>query len=69
MGHKSPNCPKKKKSTVRKIEIPIHRVMALNENKVMAEISGIAIPLTIYSGAQMTIVQLEAVKPEELTGV
>ena len=68
VGHKSPQHPKKKKGTVKRVEIPVDRVTSLNANEVIAEISGVRIPLTIDSGAQMTVVPLEVVKPEELTG-
>ena len=64
VGHKSPQCPKKQKRTVKRIEIPTDSVKALRSNKVMAEISGTMIPLTIDLGTQMTVVPLEVVQPQ-----
>ena len=58
MGYKSPQCPTKQKGTVKRIEIPSESVKALGPNDVMAVVSGIMIPLTIDSGAQMMMVPL-----------
>ena len=43
VGHKSPQCTKKKKGTVKRIEIHVVRVKSLNANEVIAEISGVRI--------------------------
>ena len=57
VGHKSPQCPKKKKGTVKRIEILVDMPTRY-----------VRIPLTIDSCAQMMVVPLEVVKPEELAG-
>ena len=68
VGHKSPQCPKKQIGSVKRVEIPVDKVKALSTNEVMAETSGVRIPHTVDLGDQMTIVPLEVVKPDELTG-
>ena len=45
--HVSPQCPKKPKGKIKSIQIPTENVRALGSNKVLAEISGTQIPLTL----------------------
>ena len=68
VGHKSPQCPKQQQGSVNRIKIPVDCVKALGNNEVMAEMSGILLPVTLDSGAQVTIVPEEAVKESEFTG-
>ena len=62
VGHKFNQCPKKPKDRVKRIEIPFNDIKALRKNEIMAEISGIKIPVMIDSGAQLTLVPLERYK-------
>ena len=62
MGHKSPQCPIRQHGTVKKIEIPVNRVKALADNEVMGQMSGILLPITLDSGAQVTVVPEEIIK-------
>ena len=68
VGHKSPQCPKRQQGSVKIIQIPVDYVKALRENEIMAQISGILVPVTIDSGAQITVVPEELVKQTEFTG-
>ena len=65
VGHKSRQCPK---YSLKRIQIPVDCVKALGKNEVMADVSGTVIPVTVDSGAQMTVVPLEVVKDHEFTG-
>ena len=68
LGHKSPQCPKRQQGNVKHIQIPVDCVKALGENELMAQISGISVPITVDSGAQLTVVPEEMVKESEFTG-
>ena len=67
MGHKSPQCPKRKDKVMR-IEIPVEKITTLNQHDVMSEITGIRLPLTIDSGAIISVVPIELVSESEFTG-
>ena len=45
IGHKSPQCPKRQKGTVKRIKFPVDCVKSLGKNEVMAEVSGTLIPV------------------------
>ena len=49
------------------LQIPVDYVKALRDNEIMDHISGILVPVTIDSGAQLTVVPEELVKPIEFT--
>ena len=67
-GHKSLQCPKCNMEKVRKVTIQADKIKRLATNNVMAKINEVRIPMTIDSGAKVSIVPLELVKQEELTG-
>ena len=68
VGHKSPQCLKCNREKVRKVTIQADKIERLATNDVMAMINEVRIHMTIDSGAEVSIVPLELVKPEELTG-
>ena len=53
---------------MKKIEIPVEKITTLNQNDVMSEITGITLPLTIDSGAMISVVPIELVSESEFTG-
>ena len=60
VGHKSLQCPKKQAAnSVKRIQIPLSKVKMLKQGEVLAAILGQAIPVTIDSGAEITIVPEE----------
>ena len=66
-GHKSPQCPKKI-AAVKRIQIPITKVVSLKMNEVFGRVEGHFLPITCDSGADITVVPEECVGPEQLTG-
>ena len=68
VGHKSPQCPKRQQGSVKRVEIPLDSVKALGKNEVMGAMMGVPVPITLDSGAQVTVVPEEAVKQCQCTG-
>ena len=66
-GHKAPQCPKRVTS-VKRVQIPINRVKLLKENEVMGKVQGHLLPITVDTGAEITVVPEECVGESELTG-
>ena len=67
VGHKSPKCSKKPKDRVKRIKIPKDEIVSLDPSDVLAEVSGTKIPLTLDTGADISIVPSEVVKSHEFT--
>ena len=65
LGHKSPQCPNKRKEKVKRIKILPELVECLAENNVMASVNNHLVPMTLDSGAEVTIVPQEFVKPSD----
>ena len=61
VGHKSPNCPKKLPS-VKRIQIPMSKVVSLKPNEVLGTVEGHVMPIICDSGAEISVV------PEECVG-
>ena len=68
MGHKPSQCPKRQLGSVKSIKIPVNSVKALGSNEVMGQMAGILLPITLDSGAQVTVVPEEVVQVSEFTG-
>ena len=68
VGHKSPQCPKRQQGSVKRVEITLDSVKALGKNEVMGEMMEVPVPITLDSGAQVTVVPEEAVKQCQFTG-
>ena len=68
VGHKSPQCPNKKKEKVKKVKIFAHLIETLSKNDVMASIHNHLLPITLDSGAEISIVPQEFVNPSDFTG-
>ena len=72
VGHRSTKCPNKKtvtsSKTVRKVEIQKEATHVLYKNDLMAKIGEFSFPMTMDSGAQVTLVPREFVDPKDLTG-
>ena len=68
VGHKSPQCPKKQQSSVKRIQIPVDCVKVLGRHEVMGSIGGTLAPITIDSGAELTLVPEEMVTQSQFTG-
>ena len=66
-GHKSPQCPQKV-TTVKRIQIPVDRVVPLKHNEVLGSIAGHRLPITCDSGADITVVPEECVDSDQFTG-
>ena len=65
-GHISPNCPVKK--TVKKVRIMEDRIANLKSNEVFGSIGPHRMPITLDTGAEVSVVLEEAVEPHQFTG-
>ena len=65
-GHISPNCPTKRK--VKKVRILAETIVSLNSNEIFGEVGPHRMPITLDTGAEITVVPVEAVEPHQLTG-
>ena len=68
VGHKSNQCPKRSKEKVKKILIQADKIEPLGMSDVMAKVEGKNIPMTFDTGAEISLIPDELVKPEQLTG-
>ena len=57
VGHKSSQCPNRRKEKVKKIKILSYMIQCLAENYVMASVNSRLIPMTLDSGQKLTIFQ------------
>jgi len=64
-GHKSPNCPSKPKGNRR---VQVAREKTIQRDELYGEVNGWGMPITIDSGAQISVVPLECVEPEQFMG-
>ena len=65
-GHNSPNCPAKKK--VKKVRIFEERIASLISNEVFGAVGPHRMPITLDTGAEVSVVPEEAVEPHQFTG-
>ena len=74
VGHKSPNCPKyrdrrgKKPDGVRRVQLPSKPIKQFKQNQIIADIDGINLPVTLDTGAAISIFPKELVPVKALTG-
>ena len=68
LGHKSPQCPKRRKDKVKRVSIPREKIERLADNDIMATLGGVRLPMTFDSGAQISVVPIELVRSDEMTG-
>ena len=66
-GHKSPQCPQKVTS-VKRIQIPMNKVVPLKHNELFCTIEGHTLPITCDSRADITVVPEECVSSDQFTG-
>ena len=64
VGHKKPECPKKKKASV----VKIGRSKVLRHNKMLATLGGISMPVTLDTGAEVSVLPMEADCVKRYTG-
>ena len=67
-GHKSPQCPKKVTTTIKQIQIPINHVKPFKDNEVIGMVDGHMLPITVDSGAEISMVPEKCVKESQFTG-
>ena len=68
VGHKPPQCPNKKKEKIKKDKIFAHLIETLAKNDSMASVNNQLLPMTLDSGAEISIVPQEFVNPSDFTG-
>ena len=66
-GHISPNCPTKK-SKVKKVTVQESKLESLKHNEVFGSVGPHRMPVTLDTGAEITVVPEEAVDPSQFTG-
>ena len=64
MGHKKPDCPKKKKASV----VKLGRSKVLRRNEMLATVGEITMPLTLDTGAEVSVLPIEADCIKRYTG-
>ena len=64
IGHKRPDCPKKKKASV----VKLGRSKVLRRNEMLATVGGITMPLTLDTGAEVSVLPIEADCVQRYTG-
>ena len=67
LGHKSNVCPKKK-DKVKRLTIPWKHVRELGYSDIMGKVNGVTLSITMDSGADVSLVPIEAVKQSDYTG-
>ena len=67
LGHKSNVCPKKK-DKLKRLTIPWKHVRELGYSDIMGKVNGVTLPITMDSGADVSLVPIEAVKQSDYTG-
>ena len=65
-GHISPNCPAKKK--IKKVRVMEDTIASLKSNELFGAVGPHRMPITIDTGAEVTVVPAEAVEKEQLSG-
>ena len=65
-GHISPNCPAKKK--IKKVRVMQDRIASLKNNEMFGAVGPHRMPITLDTGAEVTVVPAEAVEPHQLNG-
>ena len=66
-GHISPNCPSKR-NRVKKVRVQEEKIETLKLNEVFGAISLHRMPITMDTGAEVTVVPEEAVPPKQFSG-
>ena len=66
-GHISPNCPMKK-AKVKKVRVDEGKIEMLKHNEVFGAIGPHRMPITLDTGAEVSVVPEEAVDPEQFSG-
>ena len=59
--HKSPQCPKRKKDRVKRVLTQEHKIGRSAKNDIMATFGRKRMPMTLDSGAQISVVSIELV--------
>ena len=67
-GHISPNCPKKPSSRVKRVQVTEDLIEMLKENEVFGAVGPHRMPVTLDTGAEITVVPVEAVDASQFTG-
>jgi len=67
-GHKSPDCPTRPKGN-RRVQMPGKEPMCLASEELFGYIGKWGMSMTIDTGAQVSIVPIECVEPDQLLGV
>ena len=63
-GHMSPQCPQRQ-TQVKKVQIPLNKVVPLKENQLFGSVGSHRIPITCDSGADIMVVPEECVAPDQ----
>ena len=66
-GHISPNCPTKRMK-VKKVRVDQGKIEILKENEVFGAVGPHRMPITLDTGAEITVVPEEAVQPQQFSG-
>ena len=66
-GHISPNCPKKP-SKIKRVKVAEDKIERLKQNEVFVAVGPHRMPVTLYTGAEVTVVPEESMEPHQLSG-
>ena len=66
-GHKAPQCPLRQ-TLIKRIQIPSDRVVQLKHNELFGSVDVYRLPITCDTGADLSVVPEECVRPDQFTG-
>jgi len=66
-GHKSPDCPSRPRGN-RRVQVPNRKPVRLQEEEIFGTINNCDLPVTIDTGAQISIIPIECVKESQMMG-
>ena len=67
-GHEEPDFPKAKSKTVKRVERQHEGIQTLRGNELLAKVEGYSIPMTIDSGAEISVIPKELLDVVKYTG-
>ena len=67
-GHKKTECPKAKSKTAKRVQTQKNNIHVLGRNELLARVEGYLLPMTLDTGATISVVPKEIVSGEKYTG-
>ena len=68
LGHKSPSCPKRKGKATKRVSTRRRRTEVLADNELLGRVNGYWFPMTLDTGASVSLIPREFVGEDAFTG-